>query len=50
MMNMYNNKMESLEIYNNALKGQLEECKPTEDKKEEDMSKLKEPAAKNTNN
>ena len=42
-----NNKIESLEIENNTLKRKLENCKPTEGKKEENMSKINELAVKN---
>ena len=45
--NNNNKKIESLEKENNTLKGKLENCNPTEGKKEENMSKMKELAVKN---
>ena len=45
--NNNNKKIESLEKENNTLKGKLENCNPTEGKKEENISKMKELAVKN---
>ena len=45
--NNNNKKIESLEKENNTLKGKLENCNPTEGKKEENMSKMKELTVKN---
>ena len=45
--NNNNKKIESLEKENNTLKGKLENGNPTEGKKEENMSKMKELAVKN---
>ena len=41
-----NKKIKSLEKDNNTLKGKLENCNPTEGKKEENMTKMKELAIK----
>ena len=44
--NNNNKKIESLEKENNTLKGKLENCNPTERKKEENMTEMKELAVK----
>ena len=44
--NNNNKKIESLKKDKNTLKGKLENCNPTEEKKEENMSKIKELAVK----
>ena len=45
--NNNNKKIESLEIENNILKEQLEDYEPTEQKKEENRSRIKELTQKN---
>ena len=47
--NNKNKKIESLEKENNTLKGKLENCNPTEGKKKENMTKMKELAIKTKN-